>query len=127
MHSVTRTLVKSIPELWTELSDPAALNRHLAPFGPLRITAAEPSRTVGWEAEKAAGEVRLAPAGFGTRVTLEATVARPPAPPATRWQRLLRRRPPQPPPVLGDDVTRRVLEDTLDALGRAHHRPYSRA
>ena len=35
---VRRTLVKSPPELWAELSDPTALGRHLGELGEIRIT-----------------------------------------------------------------------------------------
>src|SRR5664280_1010248 len=35
---VQRTLVKSPPELWAEISDPASLARHLGEFGEIRIT-----------------------------------------------------------------------------------------
>ncbi len=65
-----RTLVKSPPELWTELSDPAALGRHLGEFGEIRITRVEPEKAVEWEAEKATGTVLIKPSGWGTRVTL---------------------------------------------------------
>ncbi len=75
---VQRTLVKSPPELWAELSDPAALARHLGEFGEIRITRAEPEKTVEWETAtggaQATGKVTLAPSGWGTKVTL--TVAR---------------------------------------------------
>ena len=33
-----RTLVKSPPELWAEVSDPGALTRHLGDLGEIRIT-----------------------------------------------------------------------------------------
>ncbi|HEY2636680.1 MAG TPA: hypothetical protein VGI54_04770 [Solirubrobacteraceae bacterium] len=69
-HSVSRTLVKSPPELWAELSDPAALARHLGEFGEITITRLEPERSVAWEGERARGTVALEPAGWGTRVTL---------------------------------------------------------
>ena len=69
-----RTLVKSPPELWSELSDPAALARHLGEFGEIRITRLEPESRVEWEAERARGSVELAAAGWGTRVTLTAEV-----------------------------------------------------
>jgi hypothetical protein len=72
---VQRTLVKSPPELWTELSDPAALGRHLGEFGEIRITRVEPEKTVEWEAERATGTVLIKPSGWGTRVTLRATRA----------------------------------------------------
>src|ERR1700694_4151558 len=70
---VQRTLVKSPPELWTELSDPAALGRHLGEFGEIRITRVEPEKTVEWEADGATGTVLIKPSGWGTRVTLTAT------------------------------------------------------
>src|SRR3712207_2516580 len=72
MHCAQRTLVKSPPELWAELSDPAALARHLGEFGDIRITRLEPEDTVAWEGDTARGWVRLEPSGWGTRVTLTA-------------------------------------------------------
>jgi hypothetical protein len=74
---VQRTLVKSAPELWTELSDPASLARHLGEFGAIRITRLEPERSIEWEGETAAGTVLIKPSGWGTRVTLRATRATP--------------------------------------------------
>jgi hypothetical protein len=70
---VERTLVKSPPELWTELSNPNALARHLGEFGEIRITRVEPEREVAWEAGDTAGTVRIKPSGWGTKVTLTAT------------------------------------------------------
>jgi hypothetical protein len=67
---VQRTLVKSPPELWSELSDPAALARHLGELGEIRITRVEPERKVEWEAENTTGTVAIKPSGWGTRVTL---------------------------------------------------------
>src|SRR5213080_2660236 len=72
MHSAQRTLVKSPPELWSELSDPDGLARRLGTFGEIRITRLEPEATVAWEGDGARGTVRLEPAGWGTRVTLTA-------------------------------------------------------
>ena len=72
---VRRTLVKSAPELWAELSDTAALARRLGAFGSIRITHAEPEELVEWEGDRAAGSVRLEPSGFGTRVTMSAEPA----------------------------------------------------
>jgi hypothetical protein len=69
-----RTLVKSPPELWGELSDQAALARHLAALGKIRIVASEPEQSVEWEAETAHGKVEIKPSGWGTKVTLSATV-----------------------------------------------------
>jgi hypothetical protein len=70
---VKRTLVKSPPELWTELSDPAALARHLGELGEIRITRIEPEKTVEWEAADITGKVLLKPSGWGTKVTLTVT------------------------------------------------------
>ena len=81
---VQRTLVKSPPELWAELSDPAALARHLGELGEIRITRTEPERTVEWEAADTTGKVLLKASGWGTKVTLTAAreVAAPEAEPA---------------------------------------------
>src|ERR1700719_1783784 len=93
---VQRTLVKSPPELWAELSDPALLSRHLGALGEIRITRVEPEQTVEWEAENTNGTVQIKPSGWGTRVTLtvtrelpeegaeEAARAAPPAPEPTQ-------------------------------------------
>jgi hypothetical protein len=72
---VQRTLVKSPPELWAELSDPDALARHLGELGEIRITHTVPEATVEWEAATggAQGKVTLAPSGWGTKVTLTVT------------------------------------------------------
>jgi hypothetical protein len=68
----SRRLVKSPPELWAEVSDAASLARHLGEVGEIRITRLEPETTVAWEGETASGTVALAPAGWGTSVTLTA-------------------------------------------------------
>jgi hypothetical protein len=67
---VQRTLVKSPPELWAELSDPDALARQLGKLGEIRITRTEPEKTVEWEATDTTGKVLLKPSGWGTKVTL---------------------------------------------------------
>lgn len=67
---VRRTLVKSPPELWAELSDPESLTRHLGELGEIRIKRAEPETVLEWEADGASGTVQLEPSGFGTKVTL---------------------------------------------------------
>jgi hypothetical protein len=77
---VRRTLVKSPPELWAELSDPTALARHLGELGEIRIVRTEPDRAVDWEAAAAdgahaSGRVAIEPSGWGTRVTLTANRA----------------------------------------------------
>ncbi|HEX9481822.1 MAG TPA: hypothetical protein VF927_06945, partial [Solirubrobacteraceae bacterium] len=67
---VQRTLVKSPPELWTELSDPEALARHLGELGEIKITRIEPETLVEWEAEGTTGTVAIKASGWGTKVTL---------------------------------------------------------
>jgi hypothetical protein len=137
-----RTLVKSPPELWAEVSDPGSLARHLGEFGEIRITRTEPESLVIWEGEKAAGRVELEPSGWGTRVTLtaEAAMVAPPPPAPVEpprqgfWARLFRRPAPEPEvpeptpptPAIGEDTGSAALNVVLDDLGAAHHRPFSR-
>ena len=78
---VERTLVKSPPELWAEVSDPDALARHLGAFGEIKITKLEPEHTVAWEGEHASGTVSIEPSGWGTKVTLTAELPEQEAPP----------------------------------------------
>jgi hypothetical protein len=81
---VQRTLVKSPPELWAELSDPGALARHLGELGEIRIVRVEPESTVEWTAENTTGTVFIKPSGWGTNVKL--TVVREIAGPAPEPQ-----------------------------------------
>jgi hypothetical protein len=67
-----RTLVKSPPELWAEISDVSTLARHLGEFGDIRITRLEAETTVVWEGDRARGTVNLEPSGWGTKVTMTA-------------------------------------------------------
>ncbi|HLB21334.1 MAG TPA: hypothetical protein VK605_04455, partial [Solirubrobacteraceae bacterium] len=70
---VQRTLVKSPPELWAEISDPDALARHLGEFGEIHITRLDPEQRVEWEAGDASGSVVIKPSGWGTKVRLTVT------------------------------------------------------
>jgi hypothetical protein len=70
-----RTLVKSPPELWAEISDAGALAGHLGAFGEIRISRLEHETTVAWEGDRARGTVELEPSGWGTKVTLTACIA----------------------------------------------------
>jgi hypothetical protein len=70
---VQRTLVKSPPELWAEISDPEALARHLGEFGEIRITRVHPEQKVEWEAPEASGSIVIKPSGWGTKVKLTVT------------------------------------------------------
>ena len=177
--SVNRTLVKSPPELWNEVSEAESLAQHLGEFGEIAIQRLDPEHTVAWEGEHARGTVELEESGWGTKVTLSAdlAVAQPaepePAPEpepepepdpsrsrsrSLKWRRSPCARPgtgagspaappsrrPSPTPsrrrysspsrsrsrepetVIDPVRATAVLEDTLDHLGAAHHRPFSR-
>ncbi len=131
MLTAKRTLVKSGPELWAEVSDPEALGSLLEPFGDIRITRVSDASLVVWEGERAAGRLELEPSGFGTRVHLSAEVghAAPPPEPRRGWFDRIFRHPPEaapPTPLMGTDEAEAVLVGTLDALGMARHRPFSR-
>jgi hypothetical protein len=75
-HEASRTLVKSPPELWAELSDESSLGRHFDQFGEISITRLEPETAVAWEGERVSGTVRLEPSGWGTKVILTARAVR---------------------------------------------------
>ncbi len=68
-----RTLVKSPPELWSEISDAQTLARRLSAFGEVRITRMEPETAVAWEGAFVRGKVELEASGWGTKVTITAT------------------------------------------------------
>jgi hypothetical protein len=70
---VQRTLVKSPPELWAEISDPESLARHLGEFGEIRITRVEPEQRVEWQSDDTSGSVVIKPSGWGTKVKLTVT------------------------------------------------------
>jgi hypothetical protein len=78
-HEVTRTLVKSQPEVWTQCSDADSLGRHLSSsFGEIRITRLEPEHSVAWEGEEVSGTVKIEPSAWGTRVTMAVEMAEEP-------------------------------------------------
>jgi hypothetical protein len=68
-----RTLVKSPPELWAEISDAGTLARHLGELGDIRITRLEAETTVVWEGNRARGTVEIEASGWGTKVTITAS------------------------------------------------------
>jgi hypothetical protein len=140
--SVNRTLVKSPPELWNEVSETQTLAQHLGEFGEISISRLDPEHTVAWEGEHARGTVELEESGWGTKVTLSADLAvveaepePEPEPVRVPWYRRWFSRPepdPEPQAVVEPETVvdpvhaAAVLEDTLDHLGAAHHRPFSR-
>lgn len=129
---VQRTLVKSPPELWAEISDPDALARHLGEFGEIHITRVHPEQKVEWEASEASGAVVIKPSGWGTKVKLTVTreltahaVEREPVPDAepaldhdleTEPEHALEAEPePLPEPELGLDVEAETEDETAIA------------
>src|SRR5215218_9233208 len=124
-----RTLVKSPPELWEELSEVEGLAKHLGAFGEIKITKLEPEHTVAWEGEHACGTVSIEPSGWGTKVTLHAELpqSEEPGPEPEPELEFEPEAEPEPEPAdasLDPDSARLVLDGALDALGAAHHRPF---
>jgi hypothetical protein len=119
-YEVSRTLVKSPPELWAELEG----DRLGAAVGAVNVRATEPERELAWEADGAAGLARLEPSSWGTKVTLTAWVEEQEAQVAELgfWGRF-RKRPADEPPAPPTDIEAR-LETLLDDLGSAHKKPF---
>jgi hypothetical protein len=112
---VSRTLVKSPPELWAELG-PDCLEKAL---GAVSVEETEPEREMSFAGDGVRGTAVLEPAGWGTKVTLTAETEEQVAK-AGFWGRL---RTPEAPPRA--DLEER-LSEVLDSLGSAHKRPFSR-
>jgi hypothetical protein len=114
---VSRTLVKSPPELWEELQG----SRLEEALGGAEVRPTEPERALEWSADGASGTARLEPSSWGTKVTLtaefEEEVAR-----IGLWERM---RGMTPPPPRGPRLEER-LEALLDELGSAHRKPFAR-
>lgn len=70
--SVQRTIVKSQPEIWSEVSDATSLARHLGGIGEITITRVTPETAVAWEGDRVRGTVTLERSGWGTKVTVTA-------------------------------------------------------
>jgi len=115
---VSRTLVKSPPELWPDISG----KRLAEAVGGAQVSVDEEQRSVRWEAQGARGVASLEPSGWGTKVTLQAEVEEHVADRGL-WGRLRRRSEPGAQP--GDDLHRR-LEGLLDTLGSDHRKPFAR-
>ena len=79
---VQRTLVKSPPELWSELSDQGSLGRLLSDLGEVRIVSTVADSAVYWEGDEVTGSALIKQAGWGTKVTLTVTLATPETSPA---------------------------------------------
>jgi hypothetical protein len=128
---VSRTLVKSPPELWSELRG-ARLREAVGPEAS--ITPSEDERLLAWECSDASGTAVLEPSGWGTKVILraevqeevrelEAVVAQ-----GGLWARMRGFRPPAPPPPdpgpARHERLQRAFEQLLDELGSAHRKPF---
>ena len=124
-YEVSRTLVKSPPELWAELEG-ARLGTSL---GAKSVKTTEPERELAWQGDGAAGLARLEPSSWGTKVTLTAWVEEHEAKAADSgfFGRLFKKRAPAPPaePARHDDLEER-LSGLLDDLGSAHKKPFVR-
>ena len=115
---VSRTLVKSPPELWAELEGDCLS----AVVGEVTVRPVEPERTLAWEAQGASGTAVLEPAGWGTKVTLTAEVEEQVAE-IGLWARL-RGYKPEAVSQLPDMEAK--LTELLDSLGSAHRKPFTR-
>ena len=125
---VSRTLVKSPPELWEELQGdclPEAL-------GGGSVRTKDPDREIEWETEGARGTAVIEASGWGTKVTFKAEVEEemaqlePEVASVGLWERLRGFEPPPPPAPEPDraEVVESALEKVLDALGAAHKKPF---
>jgi hypothetical protein len=114
---VSRTLVKSPPELWQELQG----ERLDEALGGAEVRPTEPERSLSWRSDDASGTAVLEPSSWGTKVTLTAEVEEQVAE-LGLWERM---RGMTPPPSRAPDLERR-LEGVLDALGQAHKKPFTR-
>jgi hypothetical protein len=127
---VSRTLVKSPPELWEDLQG----ERLRETLGAEQVKASEDERLLVWEGDGARGTATLEPSGWGTKVILRAEVEETVSelePQVARlglWARLRGMKPPPAPEPDSDSPTPHELEATLeqllDDLGSAHRKPF---
>jgi len=115
---VSRTLVKSPPELWAELEGDCLSQA----VGDVTVRATEPERALSWEADGASGTAVLEPAGWGTKLTLTAEVEEKVAE-LGFWARF---RGAKPDPVVRHSDLEQKLTGLLDSLGSAHRKPFVR-
>jgi hypothetical protein len=113
---VSRTLVKSPPELWAELEGDCLEEA----VGQVKIEATEPERELTWRAAGASGTAKLEPSSWGTKVTLTAEVEEQVAQ-LGFWARM---RGEEPEPPRHGEIQQR-LEGLLDNLGSAHRKPFA--
>lgn len=112
---VSRTLVKSVPELWAQLYSDSLVSA----LGKADVVCVEPQRALSWQTRELSGTAVLEPTSWGTKVTLTAELNG--SPKRRRlFFGLLRRRAKQVAPAEID----RSLRELLDYLGTAHRRPW---
>ncbi|HEX8742625.1 MAG TPA: hypothetical protein VF712_05790 [Thermoleophilaceae bacterium] len=114
---VSRTLVKSPPELWSELQGDCIQKA----VEGATVEPREPERELAWSGDGVAGTARIEPSNWGTKVVLTAEVEVQVAE-AGFWARL---RGAKPRPSPHSDLEQR-LEGVLDTLGSAHRKPFAR-
>ena len=114
---MSRTLVKSPPELWEELQGDCIQKA----VGEAVVEPREPERELAWRADGAAGTARIEPSNWGTKVVLAAEVEEHVAE-IGLWARLRGVKPPASPHA---DIEER-LEGVLDTLGSDHRKPFVR-
>jgi hypothetical protein len=115
-YKVSRTLVKSTPELWAELQ-----GERLREALGAEIRPTKEEHELAWEIDGARGTALLEPSGWGTKVVLTAHVEEQVAR-LGLWARLRGEAPPAP---RHEDLEER-LESLLDDLGSAHKKPFTR-
>ena len=114
---MSRTLVKSPPELWEELQGdciPEAM-------GGASVNPREPERELAWAGDGVEGTARIEPSNWGTKVVLTAETEEQVAE-LGFWERMRGSKPPRP---KHGDIEQR-LERLLDTLGSAHRKPFAR-
>jgi hypothetical protein len=114
---VSRTLVKSPPELWEELQGDCIQQA----VGEATVEPAEPERELRWAGDGVSGSARIEPSSWGTKVILTAEVEEQVAE-LGFWARVRGAKPPAP---RHPDIEQR-LEGVLDTLGSAHRKPFTR-
>ncbi len=112
---VSRTLVKSPPELWAELEGDGLARA----VGEVTVRPTDHERKLSWEGWGARGTAVLEIAGWGTKVTLTAELEEEVA--ELGLLARLRGRRPRPPD--GRELERRLAR-LLEDLGAAHRRPF---
>lgn len=114
---MSRTLVKSPPELWAELEG----DRLSQAVGEVAVRSTEHERKLAWEAAGAHGTALLEPSSWGTKVTLTAEIEEEVA----RRGIWLRRRSERQALDRRREVERE-LTALLEDLGTAHRKPFTR-